>query len=713
MTGKTGTSTNCAVLIRAFAVILLLNAAVPAAAQSNIYDLGYNVTTQDIQADNTNTVHIAWADRGILYYGKIVNNAITGKVQVATGLNTIFWRPYISAEPDGGSVHIAWTTGGMGNALKHSWKAGGGWQTETVLEAPSNQWLTQATCAIDSSGILHVMFCIWNNVNTDEWSTIFYMRKPASGNWEDAQRFAPLTPEHKHPMLFVDSSGRVHATWDISGRLGSDSYDAYYCTAASGGKLAYANTVKLPKRADCNANGYGDLYVDHGGVVHRSIGGWSNAVQKMCIDHTKKPAGGSFQTPTRASIGFLNLKEGDPVPAVVASENGQVIVAWGQIGSDGSNTVKASFYDPDKRAWSLSTIDPAAGIPLAPNSYRVALTRTDTEMFCVWRGGNGHLKLMVMPLDGTPPDEPPPPPPGEDNPVAVVTATPISGPSPLAVTFDGSGSYDPDGNIISYSWDFGDGSTGTGVIVTHTYLTGGNFTARLTVADNDGNIDSDSEVIQAGEPSDPPVADFIFTPSTGIYPCEIVFDGGRSHDPDGKIVQYTWNFGDGSRGSGQVVRYTYTRWGTFSVSLTVRDDAGAMANKIRSLEIRRLYQPLNIRWETHMDESLFQTRHVNNVSWERNPANDSLGVQIVLHRIWRKGTGESELIYRLIGEVTADVFSYVDKDTDADSAYVYTVTVRDSQGRESPIVGGAGNSSLNPSSKDSQSLFKKGRRGEI
>jgi PKD repeat protein len=712
MTGKTRTRSRSVALIRALAVIWVLGAALPAAAQSNIYDLGYNVTTQDILADNTNTVHIVWTDRSALYYGRIVNNAVTGRVQVATGVSTIFWRPYVSVEPDGSSVHVAWTTGGQGNALKHSWKTGGGWQTETVLEVPSTQWLSQPACAADSSGIVHVLFCIWNNVNTNEWSTIFYTRKLANGNWEREERFTPQSPEHKHPMLFVDTGGRVHATWDISGRLGSDSYDAYYCTAPSGGKLSYGNAVKLPKRADCNVNGYGDLYVDHDGNVHRSIGGWSNAEQKMCIDHTKKPAGGSFQTPTRPSLGFLNLKAGDPVPAVAASENGQIIVAWGQIRSDG-NTVKASFYDPDRKAWSLSTIDPAAGIPTAPNSYRVALTRTDSRLYCVWRGGNGHLKLMVMPLDGTPPDEPPPPPPGEENPVAVVTATPISGPSPLAVTFDGSGSYDPDGNVMSYGWDFGDGVTGAGAIVTHTYSTSGNFAARLTVTDNDGNIDTDSEAILVGKPSDPPVADFVFTPSTGIYPCTIVFDGGRSHDPDGKIVQYNWSFGDGSRGSGRAIQYTYTRWGTFSVSLTVRDDSGATANKVRSLEIRRLFQPLNIRWETHRDESLFQTRHVSNVTWERNPSNDSLGVQIVQHRIWRKGTGESDLVYRLIGEVTADVFSYVDKDIDADNAYVYTVTVRDSQGHESPIVGGAGYSSLNPANRDSQSLFTKGRRGEI
>jgi hypothetical protein len=52
-------------------------------------------------------------------------------------------------------------------------------------------------------------------------------------------------------------------------------------------------------------------------------------------------------------------------------------------------------YDPGTRAWSIHTIDPAAGIPTAPNSYRAAMTRTDTG---VWRGSNGYLKLFVLPI---------------------------------------------------------------------------------------------------------------------------------------------------------------------------------------------------------------------------------------------------------------------------------------------------------------------------
>jgi PKD repeat protein len=58
------------------------------------------------------------------------------------------------------------------------------------------------------------------------------------------------------------------------------------------------------------------------------------------------------------------------------------------------------------------------------------------------------------------------------------------------VVFDGSGSYDPDGQIVSYEWDFGDGTSGSGVTVSHIYEVGGTFTATFTVTDDQGAKDS-------------------------------------------------------------------------------------------------------------------------------------------------------------------------------------------------------------------------------
>ena len=69
-------------------------------------------------------------------------------------------------------------------------------------------------------------------------------------------------------------------------------------------------------------------------------------------------------------------------------------------------------------------------------------------------------------------------------PTASFTASPISGDLPLAVTFDASASTDPDGTIVSYSWDFGDGAAASGVTINHTFTWAGTYTVTLTVTDD-------------------------------------------------------------------------------------------------------------------------------------------------------------------------------------------------------------------------------------
>jgi PKD repeat protein len=75
---------------------------------------------------------------------------------------------------------------------------------------------------------------------------------------------------------------------------------------------------------------------------------------------------------------------------------------------------------------------------------------------------------------------------GNQPPAASASASPMSGVAPLAVSFSGGASSDPDGTITSYAWNFGDGTSGTGITASHTYNTPGTYTARLTVTDDDG-----------------------------------------------------------------------------------------------------------------------------------------------------------------------------------------------------------------------------------
>jgi PKD repeat protein len=81
------------------------------------------------------------------------------------------------------------------------------------------------------------------------------------------------------------------------------------------------------------------------------------------------------------------------------------------------------------------------------------------------------------------------------NVVAIVSASPTSGEAPLTVSFDGRASFDPDGTIVSYDWNFDDGSMGTDETVSHTYEAAGTYIASLMVTDNDGNTDTDNITI--------------------------------------------------------------------------------------------------------------------------------------------------------------------------------------------------------------------------
>ena len=96
-------------------------------------------------------------------------------------------------------------------------------------------------------------------------------------------------------------------------------------------------------------------------------------------------------------------------------------------------------------------------------------------------------------------------------PSAVISADVVSGPAPLTVSFDGSGSSDPDGIIAGYAWDFGDGNGSSLASPSHIYTLPGSYTASLTVTDNDGRTDTQSIIIS------------VFS-STAIF--EAHFDGG-------------------------------------------------------------------------------------------------------------------------------------------------------------------------------------------
>jgi PKD repeat protein len=642
-----------------------------------------------IAVDSTGNIHVVWAEyfpgtqNGEAYYSKYDIDAEEWSVPInLSNSNRVFseeYRPVGIAIDGSDRIYVIYVEK---TRISMRIFSGGSWGSVITVHSWTSGDCDSARVAVDSNGNI---FTCWWTMNDFR----VYSRARVGGSWESVKLIS--IGQSKFPDIAVGSNV-AFACWTARDAT-SGIYQIFYTkrSKAAGSdwdaaQLMYRGSVKQQVPA---------IEIDSNNVAHivytpvLALGG--QRVVRYC-----RWTGNGFSAPEDVSGAQLLH-----YPAL--AEHGNNLYCCWQVGAYGNGT---GVYRNDRinGTWTgVGTVPDSAGVTYSD----VDVSPNQSKRYYVWEA-DGEVWCN---LGATGPAPPPPPPPGGD-PVASFTVTPTSGAPPLAVTFDGSASYDSDGTIVSRSWSFGDGGTAVGPIVTHTYQKNGNFTARLTVTDDDGNTASATQVIEVFKPNEPPVADFKFTPETGIYPCEITFDAGASRDPDGSIVLYSWNFGDSGRAAGRVVKHTYTRWGTFSVSLTVQDDREATAIRSRKIEIHRLLQPLNIRWQTNKDESLFQTRYVNAVSWDPNPANDSLGVQIVLHRIWRKKTGEGDLAFKVIGEVTEDVYSYMDKNVAADTTYVYTVTVRDNQGHESPIVGGGGSPSLIQPDRDFKSLLRRNKIGE-
>ncbi|MBA3656364.1 MAG: PKD domain-containing protein [Gemmatimonadaceae bacterium] len=161
------------------------------------------------------------------------------------------------------------------------------------------------------------------------------------------------------------------------------------------------------------------------------------------------------------------------------------------------------------------------------------------------------------------------------------TDGPYAGVEGSAIAMSGAGSSDVDGTIVSYAWTFGDGSTGAGASVSHTYANDGDYTVTLVVTDNDGltsSVNSSAHV-------------------TNVAPVVGAFDGGRLPaggtysasgsfaDPGADAWTATVNFGDGTgtqplslSGKSFTLSHVYSASGNYTVTVTVSDGAGSSSS---------------------------------------------------------------------------------------------------------------------------------------
>lgn len=158
------------------------------------------------------------------------------------------------------------------------------------------------------------------------------------------------------------------------------------------------------------------------------------------------------------------------------------------------------------------------------------------------------------------------------------------------VTLNGSGSSDPDGTIVSYSWTEDGGVIATGATPT-VEMDNGTHTITLTVTDDNGAIASDQVVITVEAPTAAnqlPVADAgsdqMVSDSDGLPGESVTLDGSGSSDPDGTIVSYAWTEGGTEIATGVNLTVSLSD-GSHTITLTVTDDDGATDTDIVTITV--------------------------------------------------------------------------------------------------------------------------------
>jgi len=152
----------------------------------------------------------------------------------------------------------------------------------------------------------------------------------------------------------------------------------------------------------------------------------------------------------------------------------------------------------------------------------------------------------------------------------------------LELQFYGNESWDEDGNIVSYTWDFGDGDFAYIDNPTHVFTQNGTYEVKLTVCDNNDLCDS---MILSIFVNKPPIAIVEISKLSIMLGETITFDASDSYDIDGDVEFFYWNFDDGYTSNQALTDHEYKNSGLYNVSLKIIDDLNDITTIYYTIEV--------------------------------------------------------------------------------------------------------------------------------
>ncbi len=219
----------------------------------------------------------------------------------------------------------------------------------------------------------------------------------------------------------------------------------------------------------------------------------------------------------------------------------------------------------------------AAGVIYIPNGTAIFVTTDPAIHNYTFRAAPGTYKLQILTEDTCTFCNPSNPNQGNSNIITVTTTAPVTASAsatpttseakvPVAFTCTGASGVGP----YTYAWAFGDGQTGSGPSPSHTYASSGTMDAVCTVKDaHNGTANSHVSVTVNPALSVTPTAS-----ASSIAPGAAVIFNATVSGGTGGPYTITWNFGDGTSGTGPVATHTYPTAGTYIPTVTVTDSLG-------------------------------------------------------------------------------------------------------------------------------------------